>query len=71
MLRAPSSPSPTSAKTNKMAAPKTVPRIAASLLRFSEYPWGSAAKIGARPNGSTTTISVTNELKTKSTTFLL
>ena len=38
MLRAPSSPSPTSAKTNKMAAPKAVPRIAASLLRFSEYP---------------------------------
>jgi hypothetical protein len=36
ILRARSSVSPSSAKISRIAAPKTVPRIAASRLRFSE-----------------------------------
>jgi hypothetical protein len=36
ILRARSSASPASAKISRIAAPKTVPRIAASRLRFSE-----------------------------------
>jgi hypothetical protein len=55
-----SSTSPASAQISRMTVLRTVLRIAASRLHFSEWPSVSAAKIGASPSGSTTTSSVTN-----------
>src|ERR671912_1372734 len=49
-----------------MRAPSSVPLIADSRFCFSEKPRVSAAKMGARPSGSTTTSSVTNALNANS-----
>src|SRR3954469_20817649 len=49
-----------------MRPPSTVPLIADSRFCFSEKPFVSAAKMGARPSGSTITSRVTNALNTNS-----
>jgi hypothetical protein len=51
-----------------MPDPNNVPLMADSRLLFSEKPRVSAAKMGARPSGSTTTSSVTKALKANSCT---
>src|SRR5215218_9874497 len=66
MPRASSSTSPARANRKSMMAPSTVPLIADSRFCFSEKPRVSAAKMGARPSGSTTTSSVTKALNTNS-----